>query len=441
MKKIKLLFLISLFITIFSCVTGLDYSYKFEPIYIDVEKIKNEITLLPKKEAFEIEKAYEYKNYLFVTEKNAGLHIIDNKNVRNPINKAFLRIPFNENISIKDDVLYADSLDKLIAIDISKIEDNKIEILNKLNYPTKISFENNRIKIGYKKLDIVYSTKFFVPFNPYNNLPSETSVVSSSNPVSVGKGGSLSRFSIVDDYLYTVDDYNLNLFNIQDSKNITSMGYVKVSDVKDIETIYPYQDKLFMGATTGTYIYDNKNPLEPSLITKVEHIKTTDPVVVEGTKAYVTLKFQNSLNIVDISDIKKSKVIQSYILQRPSGLAVKENKLFVCIENGLKVLDVKDIEKINPILFYEVKDVIDIFISKNNYAILTSPKGVYQLDISNSEKHIAELGRFEVKNSNITFDNMIYNQISSNDDIKNYIQEGKDTYYYKWYKEYFDDIK
>lgn len=258
MRKIKLLFLITLFLTLFSCVTGFDYSYKFEPIYLDIEKTKNEITLLPKKDAFEIEKAYEYKDYLFVTEKNAGLHIIDNKDVRNPVNKAFLRIPFNENIAIKDDVLYADSLDKLIAIDISKIEENKIEVLNKLNYPAKISFENNKIKIGYKKIGPFYYPKL------YNQSTFVKKTLDKNLNISINKAPF--NFTVISNYLYTLDNGKLNLFDIKDSRNFTSMGYVKVSENKDIGSIYSYQDKLFIGANTGRYIYDNKNPLEPSLV-------------------------------------------------------------------------------------------------------------------------------------------------------------------------------
>ncbi|MFN4149989.1 MAG: hypothetical protein ACK4IX_03515, partial [Candidatus Sericytochromatia bacterium] len=232
MNKIKIFLSSILLMSNYSCYSGVDYFYTLDPIYISSEKFKSKIVLIAPKEIKELGKIYTYKNYLFVNEKNVGVHIYDNKNPKSPINKYFLRIPFNEDISIKNDTLYSDSLGQIISIDISNIENNKIEVLDKIDlHNTNL---DNKIKVGYKRSGPYFKSNFtnisreLLPFGP--RVRPVPSVPSSSPKYEMGKGGSLARFSIVEDYLYTVDESNLNLFNIKDSKKIESMGYVKITD-------------------------------------------------------------------------------------------------------------------------------------------------------------------------------------------------------------------
>ncbi|MBK7437775.1 MAG: hypothetical protein IPI77_13470 [Saprospiraceae bacterium] len=51
---------------------------------------------------------------------------------------------------------------------------------------------------------------------------------------------------------------------IDDAKNPKEGKSVSVA--WNVETLFPYKDKLFIGAQSGMYIMDNKNPEAPTLL-------------------------------------------------------------------------------------------------------------------------------------------------------------------------------
>lgn len=455
MKKVKIFLSSILLMFNYSCYSGLDYYYTLEPIYTSSESFKSKIVLTDAKEIRDLSKVYKYKNYLFISEKNAGVHIYDNKNPRVPINKFFLRIPFNEGISIKNDTLYSDALGEITAIDISNIENNKIEILDKINL--HFIDTNSNVKVGYKRSKLYFKSNFTISpplginTSNINNINSNE-YVSPSNPYNntietyVWKSGDTYSLFALGEYLYSINKglSNFNLFDIKNDKKIENRkyeDYKNTLEIKKIETIYQYQDKLFMLSNKGTYIYDNKNP--PNLISKLENIKSSDSLVLEGKKAYVTLKNTNSLNIIDLSDINSPKLIKSYPLILPSCLVVDNSKLFVCDSNSLKVLDVTDLENITEINKYNINEPKDIILTDKKEGIILAKDGVHQLDLSDPNR-ITEISHIKVENNISLFDfwRDIYLLEEDDSNLKeNYIREGKDTYYYKWYKEYFSDIK
>jgi hypothetical protein len=79
---------------------------------------------------------------------------------------------------------------------------------------------------------------------------------------STGKGGSLSKFTIVGNYLYAVDAYNLYTYDITDEANpvMTNSTYINFN----VETIYPFKDNLFIGTTDGLYIFFCERSFEPA---------------------------------------------------------------------------------------------------------------------------------------------------------------------------------
>ena len=103
-----------------------------------------------------------------------------------------------------------------------------------------------------------------------------------------GIGGSMARFTIRDDYLYTVDSYDLKTFDIRDRLNPKITSEVNLG--WGIETIFPYGENLFIGAQSGMHIYGLENKEEPNYISSYEHVTSCDPVVVQDSYAYVTLR-------------------------------------------------------------------------------------------------------------------------------------------------------
>ena len=57
-------------------------------------------------------------NYLLVNEKENGLHVINNANPSNPEKIAFIKIPGNVDIAIRDNFIYADSYEDLVTIEV-----------------------------------------------------------------------------------------------------------------------------------------------------------------------------------------------------------------------------------------------------------------------------------------------------------------------------------
>lgn len=121
-----------------------------------------------------------------------------------------------------------------------------------------------------------------------------------------GQGGSLVTFTLKGDYLYTVDDNDLNVFNIVDPKNPTLVNTVFIGF--DIETLFGYKDYLYIGSENGMFIYGITNPEFPEKLSSVEHFTACDPVVANDTHAYVTLHSNsfcgNNINILETYDVR-----------------------------------------------------------------------------------------------------------------------------------------
>ena len=181
-----------------------------------------------------------------------------------------------------------------------------------------------------------------------------------------GTGGSLARFTVAGDYLYTVDDNSLNVFNITNNekpafKDKKYLGF-------GAETIFPKGDNLFIGTNTGMFIYDISNAGNPDLLSFFEHVMACDPVVADGHFAYVTLnsnrqtcwRWTNELQVINLSDLTNPYLLRAYEMVGPQGLAINKDSLWVC-DAGLKLYDVSD--KLNIKLLYhnpsiQARDVI-----------------------------------------------------------------------------------
>lgn len=212
-----------------------------------------------------------------------------------------------------------------------------------------------------------------------------------------GQGGSLARFTIAGNYLYTVSNQSLT------SYDITSTTPQKLSETtigNNIETIFPYQDKLFIGSQTGMYIYSRMNPAQPSFISLYEHIQSCDPVVAQGNYAYVTLRSgtdcrfgSNLLDVIDISNPVSPQIINSYQMLNPHGLGIDGNLLFVCEgANGLKVYDASDPENPTLIQFIEDFQAYDV-IPRDGVLIITGADGIFQYQYSQENQSMTYLSQ------------------------------------------------
>jgi hypothetical protein len=162
----------------------------------------------------------------------------------------------------------------------------------------------------------------------------------------IGKGGSMARFAISGDYLYTLNKRDLEVFDI--SIPSRPLPYTKDRVPFDVETLFSYKEHLYVGAESGVYIY-SKPTADKNMerIGQFTHMKSCDPVVVEDDVAYVTLRSgstcrlqsgENSLQVLDVRNPVKPKLITTKNMIEPKGLGIDNGTLFVCDGvGGLKV--------------------------------------------------------------------------------------------------------
>jgi hypothetical protein len=211
------------------------------------------------------------------------------------------------------------------------------------------------------------------------------------NSTQTGKGGSLARFTISGDYLYTVDNHYLNAFSLAKP---SAPAKVYTSPVNfDIETIYPFEKYLFLGTKTGLYIYSIEKPQSPVLVGEAKHARSCDPVVANDSVAFVTLKGSggcgpaiSGLYIHEIKDINNPSLMATVPLPDPLGLGLQDSVLYVCCgKAGLKVFNVSD--PYSPVLKDTKSDAeyIDV-IPYNGILIVFVRKGILLYDISNPIK-------------------------------------------------------
>ncbi len=323
------------------------------PLTMTVADFRASVEITEPAEIKQSGKIYTYMNYIFINDLMEGVLVVDNS-YYNPLKKKFLKIPGNTDIAIKDEILYANSGRDLVTFDISDI--NNIKILERLEdvfedyHPqipidavyadyTGVSFDE-QIIVGYTletrpKPD--YSTIGWVRGTVFSNVQTEAS--------NTGTGGSMARFNISGDHLYTVGPSLLNVFDISNHSNLLK---IKTDYVGwQIETIFNKEGYLYLGSSVGMYIYSLEDPSSPAFMSRIQHVMGCDPVVVENDIAYVTIRGgnecgqnENQLEIIDVSDKANPQLLKIYAMDGPYGLGIKRDKLFVCDgTSGLKIYD------------------------------------------------------------------------------------------------------
>jgi len=203
----------------------------------------------------------------------------------------------------------------------------------------------------------------------------------------VGTGGSMARFTIANNHLYTVDNENLKVFDLSAAENPVYKKDLYVGF--GVETIFPLNENLFLGTNNGMYIYDISTPVSPTQVSFYEHVIACDPVVSDGRFAYVTLsstrdmcwRSVDELQIIDLQNIKKPQLIKRQEMEGPRGLAIRNDSLWVC-DNGIKIYDVKDKNNIQSLHHFDDLNAYDLILDKDR-ALVIGESGFVQYKLSN----------------------------------------------------------
>ena len=213
-----------------------------------------------------------------------------------------------------------------------------------------------------------------------------------------GQGGSLARFAVKGDFLYTVDFQSMNVFDIADPEQPQHLSkqYIDFG----METIFPYKDKLYLGSQFGMFTYSIAEPDTPQFISFYSHVYSCDPVVVDDEYAYVTLSTEsgcgrdvNELHIIDITTPQQPREVAIYDMYNPKGLGVTGDTLFVC-DDGLLVFDVSDPSNIQQIQRFDIP-ALDV-IPYGDRLFVIGPEGLYQYRLT--ADGLSELSRLPIDN-------------------------------------------
>ncbi|RYY14498.1 MAG: hypothetical protein EOO04_30120 [Chitinophagaceae bacterium] len=384
-----------------SCKQDRTYTY-YQPVY----KTKQEVrTNIRNSAALEVENPGKLNirgNYIFLNEVDKGIHIIDNSNPSSPKNLGFITIPGNMDIAVKGNILYADLYTDLVAIDISNPANVKLLKVIEGVFPHRYwgmgfapNGQSDKIITDWVPRDttirescernemIAFSS--FAGGDVFFSAKADNSSVSKSP---VGVGGSMARFTIMNDRLYTVGFAELDVFNIVNAGDPSHTGHINLN--WGIETIYPFKNKLFIGSQTGMYIFNVNNPDAPVAAGEFNHVRTCDPVIADDTYAYVTLRsgttcqgFTNQLDILKLNNVTDPVHQKTYPLTNPHGLSKDGNILFICDgSDGLKVFDAADILNLKQVAHVTGIDTYDV-IAMNKVALVIAKDGLYQYNYAN----------------------------------------------------------
>lgn len=390
------------------------------PVYMSYDELRQAVGQSAARELGNPGKIYFKDNYLFIVEEMKGIHVIDNSNPASPVNLTFLEVPGNVDIAIRGNILYADSYVDLVALDVSDLQ-NITEVGRVRDvlpytlppfdeeYPLARIDPKRGVVAGWeiKKVRQEVETYYYPVYWKEGGWMNDAVGGVSSGGVGsggTGVGGSMARFGIRENTLYAVDNTTLHIFSISDPANPVFRKDFQAG--WGIETLFILGERMFLGTQTGMRIYDISVPNSPMYLADFWHVTGCDPVVVQDTLAYITIRggttcrntAVNQLVVVSVAQITRPVELITYPMEEPYGLGIDGATLFICDgEAGLKVYDVTDTWRISQNLIARFPDIrgYDV-IPLDGVLMLIGADGLYQYDYSNV-KQISLLSKIGVK--------------------------------------------
>ena len=422
MQKLTYLFFIAGLLLFAGCKDYVEeyVSYTInEPVFMPASEFRSMVGVEMPQPIEKQGKIVFFNGYLYISQPEKGIHVIDNRNPSSPRNVAFIELLGNADMQVRNNILYADSYVDLVWFDITDpakpvYKGRKEEVFPLAFPPTENGFSidyeksmdrKNGIVIGWKKVEKRELVRYYKPrWWGWGGMQEDAMYASVGEGAGAGVGiaGSMSRFTIYKDNLYTVMNNILGIFNLTGDVPVKAREDLYIGF--NVETIFSYKDCMFMGTPTGMIIYSMEDPLKPERQSMISHVFGCDPVVVEDDIAYVTVRSgtfcgqdANELIVVDVSDVKKPKHMVTYNMKSPKGLGIDGETLFVC-DDGLRIFNTKDPLTImhpdNVLAHFKEMDGFDV-IPFNNVLMMIAADGIYQYDYTDLQ-HIKQLSRLPI---------------------------------------------
>jgi hypothetical protein len=317
---------------------------------------------------------YLYDNYLLVSDENEGVHIYSVVDAANPQYITTIALPGNSGAAMRDDIIYANQWDAIASFRLHP--DGSLDTLAIIHGELYGDWDGR-----FLGDDVIGGSEGCMGCR---KVAYDNAQIAAPG----GTGGSYATFAIIDTFLYHVDDQNIVTLSIADPDSLLELSRTYID--WSIETLFPTEEYLFIGGTRGMYIMDRADPAHPTMISSLEHFKACDPVVVEDTVAYVTLRGGNAcgetrdlLLSVTIKDPRNPRLLDEINIHPPYGLAASDTLLYVSLGvRGFDLYTIHDPGQLKKIESWDGPETKD-FIWAGTLLYIMSFDNIRIFDVSN----------------------------------------------------------
>ncbi len=407
MKQLSLLVLGCLFaISFTACKKELNTAtvtyQEANAIYGDLEAVRSQPLNTAVRSVENPGKVFVGADFILLGEEEKGVHVINNSDINNPQFINFIDIPGNREFFVKGNFLYAESYYDLIKVDLTDL--NNVQLVSRATNILQETITNNtgEALLGFtfaevtKEFDIdsdIYDevvTDQYIYYDFARQIIPKSAVPSSFAGNSNGTSGTVNRITHSQDHVYVISLNDMAIINDANYTMQSVESNVFNNFPQAMETIFPYEDKLFVGSRTSMNIYDAVDPQNPIQIYNFEHATSCDPVLPTDEVAYITLRTAdfsdcpgntNSLVVLDIENLNNPREVTEINMLSPYGMSVIGNRLFVGEgDNGLTIFDVTDRQNPTEIKHDDTVKAFDIIAHPNNENIIliAGPNGLTQ---------------------------------------------------------------
>jgi hypothetical protein len=114
---LMVLMVIALIISIVQMVKSSSMEFGYEPVVVSRNDLEKLIQFTSPRDINYPERIFTRDQYIIISERDKGIHIIDNTNPSAPVNLGFIVVPACREVAIKGNIIYAQNATDLIAID------------------------------------------------------------------------------------------------------------------------------------------------------------------------------------------------------------------------------------------------------------------------------------------------------------------------------------
>lgn len=208
-----------------------------------------------------------------------------------------------------------------------------------------------------------------------------------------GQGGSMARFALNNDYLYIAGAESLKVVDITTASRPQPLKLGDQNTGTGVETFLVKDSLLFITSQNGMHIYSISRQGIPQEISTINHIRGRNPFAVQDGYVYVTLNSNNIFNdrqsnqlvVYDIKHPKIPLLIHDGTMTNPKGLALDDDRLFVCDNGSIFAYSIDRPESIRLIgnsrsISEASKAEIYDVVLQNGILIAMAKDGLYQFD-------------------------------------------------------------